>query len=108
LDGVFTWANSTSVASQAARVSEDDVSPGDFFIHVRSPGHAVLILDIARKKTGQRVALLGQALNPAQSIHVLGPGRKTAWFSLRPPLPVITAFTDEFPWDGLRRLPDEN
>lgn len=105
LDGVFTWANSTSVATHATPVSAEDVAPGDFFIHVRSPGHALIVLDIAHKKSGERLALLGQALNPAQSIHVLRPGRKTAWFSLRPPKPILTPYTQEFPWSGLRRLP---
>jgi hypothetical protein len=106
LDGVFTWANSTSLATQAAKVDPAETLPGDFLIHLRAPGHAVVILDIAHKKTGARLALLGQALNPAQNIHVLRPGRKTAWFSLRPPDPIITPYTKEFAWAGLRRLPE--
>jgi hypothetical protein len=104
LDSVFTWANSTSLAQQSAHVEPDQLTAGDFFLHSGSPGHAVVVLDVAHKKSGERIALLGQALNPAQNIHVLRPGRSTAWFSLRPGRPVLTPYTDEFPWEGLRRL----
>lgn len=103
LDGVFTWANSTSLAQQAGPVEPDDVQPGDFFLHSGSPGHALVILDIA-EKGNRRVALYAQALNPTENVHVLRPGRATAWFSLRSGEPVVTPFTQEFSWDELRRL----
>ncbi|MCA9598779.1 MAG: hypothetical protein KC776_35955 [Myxococcales bacterium] len=105
LDAVFTWANSTSLAQQATPVDAKDVAPGDFFVHLGSPGHAMIVLDIAEKPSGQKLALLGQALNPAQSIYVVRLGRATAWFSLRPGSPLITPYTEEFSWEGLRRLP---
>lgn len=104
LDSVFTWANSTSLAQQAARVESDALQAGDFFVHIGSPGHAVVVLDVALKASGERIALLGQALNPSQNVHVLRPGRATAWFSLRPERPVLTPYTEEFAWEGLRRL----
>jgi hypothetical protein len=104
LNGVFTWANSTSLMGQSEGVAAEELRPGDFFMHTGSPGHALLVLDLAKKQDGRIVALLGQGLNPAQSIHVLQPGRATAWFSLRPGDPIITPHTKEFGWDGLRRL----
>ncbi len=104
LDAVFTWANSTALAQQAQPVEPKDVTPGDFFVHLGSPGHAMVVLDIAEKPSGQKVALLGQALNPAQSIYVVRLGPATAWFSLRPESPLITPYTEEFSWEGLRRL----
>ena len=103
LSAVFTWANSTSLAQQSKVIGADELAAGDFFLHDGSPGHALVILDIAQKGS-VRVALFGQALNPAQSIHVLRPGRATPWFSLRPGEPVVTPFTSEFSWQGLRRL----
>ena len=104
LNGVFTWANSTSLAQQAEPVVAAELAPGDFFVHTKSPGHALLVLDVAKKEDGKLVALFGQGLNPAQSIHVLQAGRATAWFSLRPGEPVLTPHTKEFAWEGLRRL----
>ncbi|MCC6902068.1 MAG: hypothetical protein IT377_24065 [Polyangiaceae bacterium] len=104
LNGVFTWANSTSLAQQSDPVQPADLAPGDFFLHTGSPGHALVVLDVAKKEDGKIVALFAQGLNPSQSVHVLQAGRATAWFSLRPGEPVITPHTKEFPWEGLRRL----
>ncbi len=104
LNGVFTWANSTSLAQQSEVVSAELLAPGDFFLHTASPGHALMVFDVAKKDDGKVLALLGQGLNPSQNIHLLQPGRATAWFSLRPGDPVITPHTKEFSWDGLRRL----
>ena len=104
LDIVFTWANSTSLSKQGTKVEPADIRPGDFFVHQGKPGHVVLVLDIAQKPSGQKLALLGQALNPAENIHVLRPGVGTAWFSLHTDLPLLTPHTAEFPWNGLRRL----
>ncbi len=104
LDTVYTWANSTALAQQGQAVEATDLQPGDFFVHMGSPGHAMIVLDIAEKPAGQRLALLGQALNPAQSVFVVRPGRATAWFSMRAGESIITPHTKEFTWDGLRRL----
>ncbi len=104
LDSVFTWANSTSLSKQGTQIDAADIRPGDFFVHQGKPGHVVLVLDIAEKPSGAKLALLGQALDPAENVHVLRPGIGTAWFSLHPGLPLLTPHTAEFPWDGLRRL----
>lgn len=105
LDAVFAWANSTSLAQRARRVPKpEELAPGDFFLHAKAPGHVAIVLDVADKPSGERVALIGQALNPAQNLHIVRPGRATAWFSLRPGLPVLTANTQEFAWQELRRL----
>lgn len=104
LDSVFAFANSTSLAQQATPVAPGDLRPGDFFLHPRSPFHATVVLDVVVRADGERLALLGQALNPAQSIHVVRPGRGTAWFTLRPERPLLTPYTEEFPWSGLMRL----
>lgn len=104
LDAVFTWANSTALSQQATPVEAKDVAPGDFFIHLGSPGHTLVVLDIAQKPDGSRVALFGQALNPAQNVFVLRLAGATPWFSLRPGEDVITPYTEAFTWQGLRRL----
>jgi hypothetical protein len=106
IDAVMLWTNNVSLATRANRVSDPkDVTPGDFFLQTRGKGHAILVLDLAEKPTGERVALLGQAMqSPAQSFHVIRLGRATAWFSMRPPIPVLTPRSDEFSWDELMRL----
>jgi hypothetical protein len=106
IDAVMLWTNSVSLATRATRVTDPkDLTAGDFFLQTRGKGHALLVLDVAQKPTGERVALLGQAQqSPAQSFHVIRLGRETAWFSMRPPNPVLTRRSDEFSWDELERL----
>ncbi|WP_434389104.1 DUF4846 domain-containing protein [Melittangium boletus] len=103
LDLVFTYAGTLSLETVKQRPSREDVRPGDFFVLGGSPGHAVLVLDVARDARGRRVALLGQGFIPAQDFHVLSPGGDTApWFSLDGDT-VATPFWKPFPWTALRR-----
>lgn len=105
---VFLWGNSNSLSLRTEAVeAPEGLRPGDFFLQTRGAGHTAIVLDLAEKPTGERVALIGQALNPAQTPHVLRPGRGTAWFSVRPPLPLVTPFTSEFAWSELRRFKTE-
>jgi hypothetical protein len=106
IDAVMLWTNNVALATRAVHVADPkDLKPGDFFLQTRGKGHAIIVLDLAEKPTGERVALLGQALqNPAQSIHVIRLGHETAWFSMRPPNPVLVPRSDEFSWDELEHL----
>jgi hypothetical protein len=105
LDAVFTWANTGSLARDAQPVAPDDLRPGDFFVLPGSPGHAVLVLDLARAPDGRRALLLGQGFMPAQSFQVLRPSSRSAWFVVEPSAEsVATPFWSPFPWRSLRRL----
>jgi hypothetical protein len=103
LDLVFTYAGTLSLDAGKQRPKREDVRPGDFFVLGGSPGHAVLVLDVARNEKGERVALLGQGFIPAQDFHVLSPGEDGPWFSLDGE-EVATPFWKPFPWSSLRRL----
>ena len=102
LDLVFTYAGTLSLGSETRRPGREDVRPGDFFVLGGSPGHAVLVLDVARNASGSRVALLGQGFLPAQDFHVLSRGAPGPWFPLDAP-EVVTPFWRPFPWSSLRR-----
>jgi hypothetical protein len=106
IDAVMLWSNNISLATRSTRVADpNDLTAGDFFLQTHGKGHALLVLDVAQKPTGERVALLAQALqSPAQSIHVIRLGHETAWFSMRPPNPVNTPRSAAFSWDELSRL----
>ncbi len=105
LDSIFNWANSTSLSLRSTPVADPkDLVAGDFFLQTSSPTHVAVVLDLAEKPTGERLALLGQARNPAESIHVVRPGKATAWFSVRPPVPVLTPHSNALAWEDLRRL----
>ena len=85
LDNVFGWANTGSLARDAVPVPLSDLGPGDFVVQPGAPGHAVLVLDLARAPDGRRALLLGQGFMPAQSFQVLRPGRRDgAWFVVHP------------------------
>ncbi len=104
LDQVFAWANTVSLSKQARPVEPNAIRPGDFFILPGNPGHAVLVLDIAKNPDGLRVALLGQSFMPAQSFQVLHPGGESPWFELEATRATKTPFWEPFPWSSLRRL----
>jgi hypothetical protein len=73
LDTVFMYAGSQSLARELEpRGHPTQIQVGDVFIHGGSPGHAVIVVDMAESKaTGERVVLLAQSYMPAQDIHIL-------------------------------------
>ncbi|MDY7227355.1 DUF4846 domain-containing protein [Hyalangium rubrum] len=103
LDLVFTYAGTLSLQVEKNRPAREQLRPGDFFVLGGSPGHAVLVLDVAVNAEGERVALLGQGFIPAQDFHILSPGKDGPWFSLEGE-EVATPFWKPFPWSSLRRL----
>lgn len=107
LDDVFGWANTGSLSRDATPVKLPDLGPGDFFVMPGGPGHAVLVLDMARDASGRRKLLLGQGYMPAQSFQVLRAPSGDAWFDLDEAAGAIdTPFWRPFPFDTLRRLGD--
>jgi Domain of unknown function (4846) len=111
LSGVFAFANTGSLARDTEPIAAADLRPGDFVVQAGAPGHAVLVLDLARAADGRRALLLGQGYMPAQSFHVLRPsgsvGREGAWFIVEPgAIALDTPFWAPFPWKALRRFPD--
>jgi hypothetical protein len=105
LDIVFGYAGTGSLAQRAVKRARADVAPGDFFVLPGSPGHAVLVLDLARDASGRQVALLGQGYMPAQDFHVLA-GPERGWYSLDAEAVDTPFWPVPFPWSALRRLPD--
>ncbi len=70
---VFTYAGTRSLADETHPVSDMlNMQIGDAFIQAGSPGHAVLVVDIAvHPITGKKVFLLAQSFMPAQQMHIL-------------------------------------
>jgi hypothetical protein len=107
LDGVFTWANTGSLARDTRPVSLADLAPGDFMVMEGSPfGHAVLVLDLAKAPDGRVALLLGQGYMPAQRFQVLRPSPASPWFVLeKDAKEIVTPFWKPFPTSALRRFP---
>lgn len=104
LDSVFAWCGTLSLAQDGKSVAFEQMQVGDFFVHGGSPGHAVLVADLARDEAGNLKALLLQGYMPAQSVHILAPGTGDVWFDLDPDKPVDAPPWGEFQWAELKRF----
>ena len=71
LDRVFMYAGTLSLSKELRPAEGSKIEPGDVFIQGGSPGHAVIVVDVAMTKEGRRAFLLAQSYMPAQSIHIL-------------------------------------
>ena len=69
---IYSYAGTYSLSKESKRKDITNIEIGDFFIYGASPGHVVLVLDIAvDKTTGRKIMLLGQSYMPSQEFHVL-------------------------------------
>ncbi|RKX68563.1 hypothetical protein DRP53_10480 [candidate division WOR-3 bacterium] len=69
---IFKYAGTYSLAKELKKTDPADPQIGDVFIQPGFPGHAILIIDLARDpRTGKMVMLLGQSFLPAQDFHIL-------------------------------------
>ncbi len=72
LDTVFTYAGTLSLSRDLRKVEKlEEIQAGDVFIQGGSPGHAVLVVDVAATRTGAKLFLLAQSYMPAQEVHLL-------------------------------------
>ena len=71
MDMVFTYAGTLSLSRELKPVAYKDMKTGDVFIKGGSPGHAVIVVDMAQTRLGEKVYLLAQSYMPAQETQVL-------------------------------------
>jgi hypothetical protein len=72
LDKVFSYAGTLSLSKEMKQTIITEINPGDVFIEGGSPGHAVIVVDVAiNQKTGDKIFMLAQSYMPAQEIHIL-------------------------------------
>ncbi len=72
LETVFTYAGTLSLFKELQKINTDDLNIGDVFIQGGSPGHAVIIVDMAvDRMTNKKVFLIAQSYMPAQEIQIL-------------------------------------
>ncbi|NLP34653.1 MAG: hypothetical protein GX359_05580 [Clostridiales bacterium] len=71
LDMVFAYAGTLSLVEECEPVTIEELRPGDMILQGGSPGHCVLIVDIAEDIHGNRCFLLAQGYMPAQDFHIL-------------------------------------
>lgn len=72
LEVVFAYAGTLSLSHELEHVELSGMKPGDVLIQGGSPGHCVLVIDMAGKAdTKEKVFMLAQSYMPAQDIHIL-------------------------------------
>ena len=72
LDFVFNYAGSLSLSKELVKTDYKNIRIGDVLIHGGSPGHAVLVVDMATNRvTREKIFLIVQSYMPAQEIQVL-------------------------------------
>jgi hypothetical protein len=72
LETVFGMCGTLSLEKQLKPKSWENLTIGDVIIKGGSPGHAVIVVDVAKHKTtGELIFLLAQSYIPAQDTHIL-------------------------------------
>src|SRR5665647_954424 len=72
LDMVYAYAGTASLDKELKSVEVKDMQVGDVFIKGGSPGHCVIVTDMAVNKTaGEKVFMIAQGFMPAQDMHIL-------------------------------------
>jgi len=107
LTTVFAYAGSYSLSRELKPVPDAAlIESGDVFIQGGHPGHAVMVVDVARNDAGERCFLIAQSYMPAQEIHILkNPNSWSGpWYRARSSGPLHTPEWN-FEYEDLRRFP---
>lgn len=92
LDLVFGMCGTASLDKQLKNKSMNGVEPGDVLIRGGFPGHAMMVVDVAVNKKGERLFMLAQSYMPAQDIHIVKNPREMdgPWYEADSLKPIIT------------------
>lgn len=72
LNIIYTYAGTLSLSKELQSIEVKDLKIGDVIIQGGSPGHAIIVVDMAENlNTGEKLFLIAQSYMPAQSIHIL-------------------------------------
>jgi hypothetical protein len=85
LEKVYSYCGTISLEKQLQPGSWATIQPGDVLIRGGSPGHAVMVMDVAVNSRGKKIYLLAQSYMPAQDIHVLrnpANGSQHPWYEV--------------------------
>lgn len=82
LDIVYAYASTLSLEKELVPQDITDLTIGDVFIKGGSPGHCVIVVDMAvNETTGETLFMLAQSYMPAQDIQILkGEVNDSPWY----------------------------
>lgn len=108
---IFLYAGTYSLSKELLDVDYRDLKIGDIFIQGGSPGHAVIVVDLAvNKLSGEKIYLLAQSYMPAQEIQVLKNPMNhdlSPWYLVDEKIEIIDTPEWRFMNTDLKRFPGE-
>lgn len=92
METIFMYAGTLSLSKELNEVEVMDMQIGDVFIQGGSPGHAVIVVDMAVNPENQeRVFMLAQSYMPAQNLQILlNPASGDVWYNTHDLYPLRT------------------
>lgn len=108
LNTVFMYAGSYSLSKELTSVKRPaELNVGDVFIQPGFPGHAVIVVDLAKNSLcEEKIFLLAQSYMPAQDVHILkNPDncKISPWYNLNKGEKLLTPEWT-FKWMDLKRF----
>jgi len=72
LEQIWMYAGTLSLSKELKPRAIENIEIGDVFIQGGSPGHAIIVVNMAtQESSGEKLILLAQSYMPAQEIHIL-------------------------------------
>lgn len=72
LNLIYTYAGTQSLFDELPKLtSVNDIEIGDMLIYPGSPGHVIMVVDVAMNDLGEKLFIFAQGNTPAQSVHML-------------------------------------
>ena len=103
---IFTYAGTLSLSNELQSKNIANLEAGDVFIKGGSPGHAVIVVDVAQGSEG-KVFLLAQSFMPAQDIEILknlNNAGMSPWFKASE-MGILDTPEYDFDWSQLKTWP---
>ena len=86
MEKVFINCGTYTIDEMTTKINMKEMMPGDVFVKAGSPGHAMIVADVAiNKLTGKKIYVIAQSFMPAQDIHiVINPGKASIspWYEV--------------------------
>jgi len=108
LTKVFTYCSTRTLEKALTPEPFSRLAGGDVLIHGGSPGHAMLVIDVAEDAQGHRIYLLAQGYMPAQDIHIVKNPTEPAlnpWYRADQTGPILETPEYTFTTNQLRTWP---
>lgn len=104
---IFIYAGTLSLDKEMEKVSITNMQIGDVFIQGGSPGHAIIVVDMAKNIANETLFMLAQSYMPAQEIHILKNKNNSSispWYSSKN-LEILKSPEWHFTKNNLKRFP---